>query len=105
MLAYKALQVIAATREEPKDWEMNGRKGTTHAATICVLGHAGKADNIKIKAKTADELNVKVDALTIGKPYDFPILEVVPVFKAGDRRPSSYELVADVRVPASTPKK
>jgi hypothetical protein len=102
MLAYKALQVIAATREEPKDWEMNGKKGTTHAAMICVLGHAGKADNLKVKAKSAEELHAKLDALTLGKPYDFPIIEVVPIFKAGDRRPSAYEFVADIK-PAAHP--
>jgi hypothetical protein len=83
---------------------MNGKSGTVYAATVCVLGHSGKADNLKIKAKTADELNAKIDVLTLGKPYDFPILEVVPIFKAGDRRPSAYEFVGDVRLSATVKK-
>jgi len=98
MLVFKAAQIIVATREEPKDWDMGGKKGTTHPATLCCLGFDGKASNIKIKAKTEDELNAKIAQLTIGKPYDLPIVEVIPVFKTGDRRASGFELVADIKI-------
>ncbi len=104
MLMYRALQVIAATLEEPRDWEMAGRKGTIHSAMVCCLGHDGKASNLRIKAKTAEDIAAKVGALTVGKPADLPVVEVVPVFKAGDRRASAYELVCDVKIPLAAKK-
>lgn len=93
MLVYKAAQVIACTRLEPKTWSMNGQNGTTHSAKMAVLGVDGTAENITLKAKTAEELNAKVAKYTLGKPGDVPIREVVPVFRSGDRKPSSYEFV------------
>jgi len=98
MLMFKAAQVIVATLEEPKAWKMEGREGVTHAAVVCCLGHDGKASNIKIKGKSAEELNAKIGALTPGKPFDLPIIDVVPIFKQGDRRASGYELVADIKI-------
>jgi hypothetical protein len=91
MLQYKALQVIAAVVLEPKDWEMGDRKGTTHAAKLAVLGKAGDVASITIKAKTADELKAKLALYPAGKAAEVPIVGVVPVFKAGDRKPSAYE--------------
>jgi hypothetical protein len=64
----------------------------------------GKASNLKVKAKTAEDLVAKVGALTIGKPAELPVVEVVPVFRAGDRRASAYELVCDVRISANAKK-
>ena len=91
MLVYKAKQVIAVTLRDPKDWEMNGRKGTTHSAVLCVLGGDGNAENITLKAKTSEELKAKVAKFELAKPADVPIKEIIPVFKAGDRKPSGYE--------------
>lgn len=103
-LVFKALQVICVTREEPKEWEMNGRKGVSHTAMVCCLGNDGKAANIKLKAAAAEELTEKISCLTIGKPYDLPVVEVVPIFKANERRPSAYELVASIKAPLAAKK-
>lgn len=94
MIVFKAAQVIGCSLNEPKDWEMNGRKGTTHSAKLAVVGPKADVASITLKAKTADDLKKKVAAFTIGKPADVEISEIIPVFKAGDRRAASYELVA-----------
>jgi hypothetical protein len=91
MLVYKAQQVVACTKLEPKPWEMAGRSGVTHAAKLAVLGVNGDVENIKLKSKTAEELVAKVGKFTIGKAAEVPIFAVIPVFKQGDRKPSSYE--------------
>ena len=104
MLVFKSLQVICATRNEAKDWSMNGKSGVSHSAFVCVVGMDGKASNIKIKAASAEDLNAKIGQLTIGKPYEFPIVEIVPVFKTGERKAASYEYVADVKIPLAVVK-
>lgn len=93
MLVYKAQQVIAATREDPKDWNFNGKTGTTHSARLACLGSDGNVATIKLKAKTEKELNEKVSRYTLGKAGEVPIHEIVPVFRQGDRKPSAYEYV------------
>lgn len=102
MLVYKARQVIVATRNEPKEWEMNGRKGTSHTATIAVLGEDMRVSNLKIKGQSVDDLNAKVAALTIGKPYDFRVINIEHLYKVGDdgKRKADYEFVVDVQKPA-----
>ena len=94
MLMYKAVQVVAVTKLEPKAWKMDGREGTTHTAKMAVIGGAADVASITLKAKTADELNAKVAKYTVGKPAEIQIVDVVPVFKTGDRRAASYELTA-----------
>lgn len=94
MIVFKAAQVVACTKNEPKDWEMNGRKGTTHSAKLACIGPKADVASITLKAKTAEDLVKKVASYTIGKPADIEITEIIPVFKAGDRKAASYELVA-----------
>lgn len=94
MLVFKAQSVIAATQEEPKEWSMNGRSGTTHSARLAVVGPKANVAEIRLKAKTADELKAKVAKYTIGKPAEIEIHEIVPVFRSGDRRAASYEMTA-----------
>ena len=94
MIVFKAAQVVAATLNEPKDWEMNGRKGTTHSAKLACIGPKADVASITLKAPTAEALKAKVASYTIGKPADVEIKEIIPVFKAGDRKAASYELVA-----------
>ena len=93
MLMFKAQQVIGCTRDEPKPWTMEGRSGTTHSARLALYGSTGEVAEIKLKAKTAEELTSKVAKYTIGKPAEVPLTGVVPVFRAGDKRPSGYEYV------------
>jgi len=94
MLMYKAMQVVAVTKNEPKPWKMEGREGVNHSAKMAVIGTAADVASITLKAKTADELTAKVAKYTVGKPAEIQILDVVPVFKTGDRRAASYELTA-----------
>lgn len=94
MLTYKAQQVIAAVKNEPKPWEMGGRSGVSHSAKVAVLGQNAEVASITLKAKTAEDLDKKLAKYPLGKPSEIPIVEVVPVFRAGDRKPSAYELTA-----------
>lgn len=94
MLTYKCAQVIAATPEEARDWEMNGKSGTTHSARLAVLSTSGAVAEIRVKAKTPEELKAKLSKYPIGKPAEVAIASVTPVFRAGDRKPSSYEFTA-----------
>jgi len=93
MIVFKAAQVVGCSRLDPKDWEMEGRKGTTHSAKLAVVGPNADVATIVLKAKTADELNKKVGQYTIGKPADVAITQIIPVFKAGDKKAASYELI------------
>lgn len=93
-LVYDAAQVIGVVKLEPKDWDFGGKKGTTHAAKMAAYSASGDVANITLKAKTADELTKKVAQFTIGKPAKIAIREIIPVFKAGDRKPSGYEFAA-----------
>ena len=93
-LIYDAAQVVACVKLEPKDWEMAGRKGTSHNAKLAVVSASGDVASITLKSKSADELTKKVAQFTIGKPARIPIKEIVPVFKTGDRKPSGYEFAA-----------
>ena len=93
-LVYDAAQVVACVKEEPKDWEMNGKKGTTHSAKLAVVSASGDVASIKLKAKTAEDLTKKVAQFTLGKPAKIGIKEIIPVFRAGDRKPSGYEFAA-----------
>lgn len=94
MLVYKAQQVVACVKEEPKPWKMEGREGVTHSAKLAVIGVNAEAASIRLKAKSADELAAKVAKYTVGKPAEIAVVEVIPVFRSGDRRAASYELVA-----------
>ena len=94
MLVFKATQVIACVKEEPKPWKMEGREGVTHSAKLAVVGAAADAVTIKLKCKSADELTLKIGKYPAGKPAEIPIVEVIPTFRPGDRRAASYELVA-----------
>ena len=93
-LMYKAAQVVACVREEPKPWEMNGRKGVSHTAKLAVVSASGDVAAIKLKADSADKLTEKVAKFAIGKSAEIPIREIVPVFRSGDRKPSGYEFTA-----------
>jgi hypothetical protein len=93
-LVYDAAQVVACVKQEPKDWQMGDRKGTSHNAKLAVVSASGEVASITLKAKTADDLTKKVAQFTIGKPAKIPIKEIVPVFKTGDRKPSGYEFAA-----------
>lgn len=94
MLIYKAAQVIAITKNEPKPWEMGGRSGVSHTAKMAVVGNAADVASITLKSKTAEELTAKIGKFPIGKAAEIQIVEVVPVFKSGDRKAASYELTA-----------
>lgn len=94
MLVYKAAQVVACVKEDPKPWEMNGRKGVSHTAKLAVVSASGDVASIKLKSDSAEKLTEKVAKFTIGKPADIAIKEIVPVFKTGDRKPSGYEFAA-----------
>jgi hypothetical protein len=94
MIVFKAAQVVACVLNEPKEWEMGGRKGTSHTAKLACIGPKADVASITLKATSADLLLAKIDAFTIGKPADIEIKEIIPVFKSGDRRAASYELVA-----------
>jgi len=98
MLCYKAAQVIVATKNEAKEWEMNGRKGVSHSAVIAVLGQNMRVANLRLRAASEEELHVKISRLDLGKPFEFPVLNVEPVFKMGDdgKRKSDYEYVVDI---------
>jgi len=93
MLVYDATQVIQATKQPPKDWEMNGRKGTIHSAKLALLSASGDVETVVLKAKTEEELVKKLAVYTPGKPAKVPVRELIPVYKAGDRKPSGYEMV------------
>jgi len=93
-LVYNAAQVVACTKQEPKPWEMGGRKGVSHTAKLAVLSPTGEVANITLKAKEEKELVEKVAKFTLGKPAQIPIKEIVPIFKSGDRKPSGYEYAA-----------
>lgn len=94
MLIYKAAQVIGVVKQEPKPWKMGDRSGVTFTAKMACVGAGMDTQCIVLKAKTAEELVAKVAKYTLGKPAEVPVLELVPVFKAGDRRASGYEMVA-----------
>jgi hypothetical protein len=94
MLVYKCQQVIAATPEEARDWEMGGKTGTTHSARLAVLSVSGSVAEIRAKAKSAEELKAKLARYPVGKPAEVVVTSVVPVFRSGDRKPSSYEFTA-----------
>jgi len=91
MLVYKAQQVVSATRNDPKAWEMNGQKGVSHTAKLAVISTGGDVAVITLKSKTADDLNAKVAKYGLGKAAEVPILSVNPVFRQGERKPSAYE--------------
>lgn len=93
MLCYKATQVLACTKEEPKPWTFEGKTGTVFAAKLACLGAAGGVAEIKLKAKTEAELVAKIAKYSIGKAADVPVLEIVPIFKQGDRKASGYEYI------------
>lgn len=57
------------------------------------IGVKGVAQ-ITLKAKTADELTKKMAVYPPGKAADVEVLEIVPVFKTGDRKAASYEMFA-----------
>lgn len=103
MLCFKARQVIVATINESKEWAMNGRTGVSHTATVVVLGEDLRASNLKMKAADADKLKAKVAELTIGKPYEFRVTNIEPVFIMGDdgKRKADYQYVVDL--PPSAP--
>lgn len=94
MLTYKAAQVVACAKNEPKPWEFQGKSGVSHSAKLACLGTDGGAVSITLKAKTDEELSKKIAKLPVGKPAEIPVTEVVPVFRQGERKPSGYELVA-----------
>ena len=94
MLMYKAAQVVAVVKSDPKPWTMEGRTGVTHSAKMAVIGAAAGVAEITVKAKTAEELDKKLVKFVVGKPAEVAIEQVVPVFKTGDRRAASYELTA-----------
>lgn len=94
MLMYKAAQVVAIVRNDPKPWTMEGRSGVTHSAKMAVIGQTASVAEIVIKAKTSEELEKKLAKFVVGKPADIAIEQVVPVFKSGDRRAASYEFTA-----------
>lgn len=93
-LVYQAAQVIAVVKEDPKDWEMNGRKGTVHSAKMAVVSATADVATIRLKSDTAEGLVKKVALYAQGKPATIPITQIVPVFKQGDRKPSGYEFTA-----------
>ena len=93
MLCYKAAQVIACTKIDPKPWTFDGKSGVTHSAKLACLGSTGDVAVVLLKSKTAEELVAKVGKYSIGKPADVPISQVIPIFKAGEKKPSDYELV------------
>lgn len=93
-LIYKAAQVVAIVRNDPKPWTMDGRSGVSHSAKMAVIGTGAGVAEITVKAKTAEDLDKKLSKCVIGKPADILIEQVVPVFKAGDRKAASYELTA-----------
>lgn len=94
MLVYKASQVVACVKEEPKSWTFQGREGVVHSAKLSVLGTDGGVASIRLKGKTAEELAAKISRVPIGKSAEIPILEVIPVFRSGDRKASGYEFAA-----------
>lgn len=94
MLVFKAVQVIAIVKNEPKPWEMGGRSGVSHTAKMAVVGGNADVASITLKSKTAEELTAKIGRYVVGKASEIQILEIVPVFKAGDRKAASYEFTA-----------
>lgn len=94
MLVFKAAQVIACNVQDPKEWTMNGRSGVTHSAKLAVIGPMADVASITLKAKTAEELKAKAAKYPIGKPAEVHVVDIVPVFKSGDRKASAYEYTA-----------
>ena len=92
MIVFKAAQVLKTVINEPKPWEMGERKGVTHSAKVAVFGELGDADTIVLKAKTEDELKAKLAKYPVGKPAEIRITTFTPVFRAGDRKASGYEM-------------
>lgn len=93
MLVYKAQQIVACVKDEPKPWSFDGKSGVSHSARLSCFGVDGSVASIRLKAKTAEELVLKVSKYTLGKSAEVPINEVTPVFKTGERRAASYEYV------------
>lgn len=94
MLVYKAVQVIAIVKNEPKPWEMGGRSGVTHSAKMAVIGENADVASITLKSKSAEDLTAKIGRFHVGKPTEVRITDIVPVFKQGDRKAASYEFTA-----------
>jgi len=94
MLVFKAAQVVSSHKNEPKPWKMEGREGVNHTANLACFGERGDVASIKLKAKSAEELDAKLKRYPIGKPAEVQILEIVPIFKAGDRKAAAYEYTA-----------
>lgn len=94
MIVYKAVQVLKSVVNDPKPWEMEGRKGVTHSAKLAVFGELGDADTITLKAKSEDELKAQLAKYPVGKPAEIRIITFTPVFKQGDRRPAGYDYEA-----------
>lgn len=95
MLVFKAAQVVVVARQEPKPWEFGGKAGISHSAKMAVIGMMASAENIVLKAKTAEELEKKIAMYPAnGKPVDIVVREITPVFKQGERKPSGYEFTA-----------
>ncbi len=93
MLIYKAVQVVSINKNEPKPWEMGGKSGVAHSAQLACVSSTGEVSSIKIKAKTGEELDAKLKIFTPGKAAEIRIHDVVPMFRAGDRKASGYELI------------
>lgn len=93
-IKFEAAQVVAIVKLEPKPWEMGGKSGVTHAAKLAAFGTSADVASITLKSKTAEELTAKIAKFPIGKPAVIPIVEIVPVFKAGERKAAGYELTA-----------
>jgi hypothetical protein len=93
-LIYKAAQVVTCLREEPKAWKMEGREGVNHTALMSCIGALGGCQEIRLKAKSVEELDKKIAKYPLGKPSEIVIDQVIPTFRAGDRKASGYDLVA-----------
>jgi hypothetical protein len=90
MLVFKAKTIVAASKNEPKPWEFDGKSGVTHSAKVAAFGEDGSAESIAIKAKTAEELEKKLARYPVGKSAEIVIGEITPLFRQGDRKASGY---------------
>jgi len=91
MLIFRSAQVVAIHKEDPKPWEMNGKTGVTHSAKLSCVGTRGDVAVIKLKAKTAEDLEKKIALYPAGKAADVIVLDVLPMFRPGERKASGYE--------------
>lgn len=76
MLVFKAAQVLVNAAPVSKDWEFEGKKGTSHYVDVTCLGEKGAVAVIRFKAKTPDEAAARASVYKVGKAAEIPVVGV-----------------------------